>query len=139
MGKRLLVGLFVVFSASIPGTRSVEAQAVNTNFVSLSPYSAVLMVASEALGQTLYRQEFRFFGTALFFRPVADGGGDGGSDGGSGTGTGGDGGDGGSDSGAPAPTRAIVADRPRTAPVRVTTAIRIAIPPLRPIQPIRPR
>ena len=99
MGKRLLVGLFVVFIASIPGTRSVEAEAVNTNFVSLSPYSAVLMVASEALGQTLYRQEFRFFGTALFFRPVADGGGDGGSDGGSGTGTGGDGSDGGSDSG----------------------------------------
>jgi hypothetical protein len=99
MRRELCIGLA---AAWIVSARPLDAHVINTNFVSLPPYSTVLIAACETLLPGPFRQNLRFLGAAFFFHPEADGGGDGGSgsgDGGSGSGDGGDGSAGGSDSG----------------------------------------
>jgi hypothetical protein len=132
MRRQLCMGLL---AASIVSARSLDAQTVNANFVSLPWCSTVLMAARETLLPGPFWQNLRFFGAAFFFHPQADGGGDGGS----GSGDGGDGSDGASGSGVripgtPVPARATAAIRLPTAPVRATTAIPTRIP----VQPATP-
>ena len=96
MRRELCSGLIAVWIAI---ARSLDAQAINSNFVVIPFYSAGLIAACETLLPAPYWEKLRFFGATFFFHPEADGGSDGGGDGGSGTGSGGDGSGGASDSG----------------------------------------